>query len=83
MESMGLEELKNLITETRIDNKKLSGNSQEIVRKSGAMAMEVGRLQKEIDDLTTKIANLEGMSLVLQETYLSQVSLHSIKRSCC
>ena len=37
------------------------------------MAMEVGNLQKEIDDITTKCANLEGMSIVMQETYLSQV----------
>ena len=71
---MSLEELKNLITETKIDNRKLQGSNQEIVRKAGAMAMEVGRLQKEIDYLTTKSANLEEMSLVLQETYLAQVS---------
>ena len=70
---MESEEIIDLLRETRKENVRLFRNSQEIVRKSGAMSMEVGRLQKQIDDETNKCANLQEMTSALQETYLSQV----------
>lgn len=70
---MESEEIIDLLRETRKENVRLFRNNQEIVRKSGAMSVEVGRLQKQIDDETHKSANLQEMTLALQETYMSQV----------
>ena len=70
---MESEEIINLLRETRKENVRLFRNSQEIVRKSGAMSMEVGRLQKQIDDETHRTANMQEMNSALQETYLAQV----------
>eukprot|EP00800_Vazella_pourtalesii_P002299 TRINITY_DN1210_c0_g1_i6.p1 TRINITY_DN1210_c0_g1~~TRINITY_DN1210_c0_g1_i6.p1 ORF type:complete len:380 (-),score=126.61 TRINITY_DN1210_c0_g1_i6:1100-2239(-) len=73
IEGMESEEIIDLLRETRKENVRLFRNNQEIVRKSGAMSVEVGRLQKQIDDETHKSANLQEMTLALQETYMSQV----------
>ncbi|KAI6649149.1 Early endosome antigen 1-like [Oopsacas minuta] len=73
MENMEIEDIKDLLTQTRKENKILHHNNQEIIRKSGAICSEVARLQNQLEDETLKSTSLQEMSVVLQETYLAQV----------
>ena len=72
--ALGAEELRELLVQARSEQRRVERSNSEIVRKSGAMSVEVTRLQMELDDVTAKSASMEQMGLTLQETYLAQVS---------